>query len=76
MSDQGVRQQIRSGLVVPVIGALLLGIAGYYTVFDNRHLQETRATVINALPTATPTPTPTKTKKPKPKKNKKKSGGG
>ena len=72
MSDQGVRQQIRSGLVVPVIGALLLGIAGYYTVFDNRHLQETRATVINALPTATPT----KTKKPKPKKNKKKSGGG
>ena len=73
MSDQGVWQQVRSGLVVPVIGALLLGTAGYYTVVDNRNLEDTRATVINALPTATPTPT--KTKKNKTKKNKKKSGG-
>jgi hypothetical protein len=73
MSDQGVRQQVRSGLVVPVIGALLLGTAGYNTLVDNRNLEDTRATVINALPTATPTPT--KTKKNKTKKNKKKSGG-
>ncbi len=74
MSDQGVRQQVRSGLVVPVIGALLLGVAGYYTVYDNRHLQDTRTAVIEALPTASPTPSPTKSKKPK-KKAKKKSGG-
>lgn len=74
MSDQGVRQQIRAGLVVPVIGALLLGVAGYFTVVDNRHVQQTRATVIKALPTATPTPSPTKSKKPG-KKNKKKQGG-
>lgn len=64
----GVRQHLRAGLVVPVIGALLLGVSGYYTVVDNRQIQQTRATVIDSLPTPSPTPSPKKKKKPGKKK--------
>lgn len=69
-SNPGLRQHLRAGLVVPTIGALLLGVSGYYTVVDNRQILETRATVIDALPTPSPTPSPKKKKK-KPGKKKK-----
>ena len=69
-SATGLRQHLRAGLVVPTIGALLLGVSGYYTVVDNRQILETRATVIDALPTPSPTPSPKKKKK-KPGKKKK-----
>jgi hypothetical protein len=72
-SNPGLRQHLRAGLVIPIIGALLLGVSGYYTVVDNREIQQTRATVIDALPTPSPPPSPKKKKK-KPGKKKKKAG--
>lgn len=71
MSDHTVSQQVRAGLVVPVIGALLLGYAAFNTVQQSRSIDKARAEVVQTLPT--PTPSHTKSKK---KKEKKKKAGG
>lgn len=71
MSDHTMSQQVRAGLVVPVIGALLLGYAAFNTVQQSRSIDKASAEVIQTLPTPTPTPSYTKSKK----KKRKKSGG-